>query len=46
MWLYSTQDPGDRDEDKVNSIPGADAEQLRAVVREFLGKRSDDKAVR
>jgi 3-oxochol-4-en-24-oyl-CoA dehydrogenase len=30
----------------VNFVPGDDAEQLRAVVREFLAKRSDETAVR
>jgi alkylation response protein AidB-like acyl-CoA dehydrogenase len=30
----------------VNFIPGADAEQLRAVVRDYLGKHSDEAAVR
>jgi alkylation response protein AidB-like acyl-CoA dehydrogenase len=30
----------------VNYAPGEDAEQLRAVVREFLAKRSDESAVR
>jgi 3-oxochol-4-en-24-oyl-CoA dehydrogenase len=30
----------------VNFVPGEDAEQLRAVVREFLAKRSDETAVR
>lgn len=30
----------------MNFLPGEDAEQLRAVVREFLAKRSDETAVR
>ncbi len=30
----------------MNFVPGEDAEQLRAVVREFLAKRSDETAVR
>ena len=30
----------------MNFIPGADAEQLRAVVRDYLGKHSDEAAVR
>jgi 3-oxochol-4-en-24-oyl-CoA dehydrogenase len=30
----------------VNFVPGENAEQLRAVVREFLAKRSDETAVR
>ncbi|CDO90163.1 acyl-CoA dehydrogenase [Mycobacterium triplex] len=30
----------------MNFVPGEDAEQLRAVVREFLAKRSDEASVR